>query len=84
DLRAERTLPEPVIDFLKHAPKDACPMDVLRTAISMLGLYDHRAKIGVGRAAQALDYLRWLVALDPSPVNIVVGKGARALLAKPF
>jgi citrate synthase len=39
-LRAERELPAPVIDFLKTAPKDANPMDVMRTAISMLGLYD--------------------------------------------
>ena len=39
-LRAERDLPGPVIDFLKAAPKDANPMDVMRTAISMLGLYD--------------------------------------------
>ena len=39
-LRAERQLPGPVIDFIKTAPKDANPMDVMRTAISMLGLYD--------------------------------------------
>src|SRR3954451_4849102 len=39
-LRAERELPGPVIDFIKSAPKDANPMDVMRTAISMLGLYD--------------------------------------------
>ena len=39
-LRAERELPGPVIDFIKAAPKDANPMDVMRTAISMLGLYD--------------------------------------------
>jgi citrate synthase len=39
-LRSQRQLPEPVIDFLKSAPKDANPMDVMRTAISMLGLYD--------------------------------------------
>jgi citrate synthase len=45
-LRAERALPQPVIDFLKTAPKDASPMDVLRTAVSMLGMYDQRAKIG--------------------------------------
>ena len=45
-LRAERNLPGPVIDFLKHAPREAAPMDVLRTAVSMLGLYDSRAKIG--------------------------------------
>src|SRR5947207_4844864 len=39
-LRAERELPGPVIDFIKTAPKTANPMDVMRTAISMLGLYD--------------------------------------------
>jgi len=39
-LRAERQLPDPVIEFIKSAPKDADPMDVMRTAISMLGLYD--------------------------------------------
>jgi hypothetical protein len=53
------------------------------SALSLVGL-NHRTKIGLGRAAQALDYLRWLVALDPSPVNIVVGNGTRVLLAKPF
>ena len=40
ELRGQRQLPGPVIDFLKSAPKDANPMDVMRTAISMLGLYD--------------------------------------------
>ena len=40
ELRSERQLPDPVIDFLKAAPKDANPMDVMRTAVSMLGLYD--------------------------------------------
>src|SRR4029453_4678267 len=39
-LRAERQLPGGVIDFLKSAPKTSNPMDVMRTAISMLGLYD--------------------------------------------
>ncbi|MGZ5553280.1 MAG: citrate/2-methylcitrate synthase, partial [Chthoniobacterales bacterium] len=39
-LRAERELPGGVIDFIKAAPKDSNPMDVMRTAISMLGLYD--------------------------------------------
>jgi len=39
-LRAERQLPHPVIEFIKSAPKDADPMDIMRTAISMLGLYD--------------------------------------------
>jgi citrate synthase len=45
-LRNDREIPQGVIDFLQAAPKDANPMDILRTAISMLGLYDKRAKIG--------------------------------------
>src|SRR3954462_15934505 len=40
ELRSQRELPGQVVDFLKSAPKDANPMDVMRTAISMLGLYD--------------------------------------------
>src|SRR5690606_32147164 len=35
-------LPQGVIDFLRTAPKEAAPMDVLRTGVSMLGLYDRR------------------------------------------
>lgn len=42
NLRSHRHLPQGVIDFIKSAPKDASPMDVLRTGVSMLGLYDHR------------------------------------------
>ena len=45
-LRAERSLPEGVIDFLRKAPKDGNPMDVLRTGVSMLGLHDPRVAIG--------------------------------------
>lgn len=45
-LRHSRDLPPQVIDFIKAAPHDANPMDVLRTGVSMLGLYDKRAKIG--------------------------------------
>jgi citrate synthase len=45
-LRTDRELPQGVIDFLKSTPKDANPMDVLRTAVSMLGIYDKRAKTG--------------------------------------
>ena len=40
ELRSQRELPGQVVDFLKSAPKDANAMDVIRTAISMLGLYD--------------------------------------------
>ncbi len=41
-LRAERELPQGVIDFLKAAPKDARPIDIMRTAVSMLGCYDQK------------------------------------------
>ena len=43
DLVAERELPGPVIDFLKSAAK-ANTMDMLRTAVSMLSLYDPEAQ----------------------------------------
>jgi citrate synthase len=42
DLAAERGLPVPVTDFLKGVQNNN-PMDVLRTAVSMLGLYDTEA-----------------------------------------
>jgi citrate synthase len=41
-LRAERELPQGVIDFLKTAPKDAKPIDIMRTAVSMLGCYNQK------------------------------------------
>lgn len=40
DLIAKRALPDKVVAFLKSVPKKANPMDVLRTAVSLLGLYD--------------------------------------------
>jgi citrate synthase len=43
-LVAERELPEEVNAFLRGVPKDAMPMDVLRTAVSMLSLYDSQAR----------------------------------------
>src|SRR6201981_253738 len=39
-LAAERKLDPAVIQFLRELPKGATPMDVLRTAVSALGLYD--------------------------------------------
>jgi citrate synthase len=45
-LHQNRGLPPQVIDFIKSAPQDASPMDIVRTGVSMLGLYDKRAKIG--------------------------------------
>ena len=40
ELRGSRALPKGVIDFLKKAPKKAQPIDIMRTAVSMLGCYD--------------------------------------------
>lgn len=39
-LAAERKLDPAVIEFLHKLPKGSTPMDVLRTAVSALGLYD--------------------------------------------
>ena len=43
DLVAERGLPAPVAEFLKGVPKSNA-MDMLRTAVSMLSLYDSEAQ----------------------------------------
>ncbi len=39
-LAASRKLPAPVVDFLRSLPKSASPMEVLRTAVSLLAIYD--------------------------------------------
>jgi citrate synthase len=39
-LRSLRELPDGVVQFIKTVPKNSNAMDVIRTAISMLGLYD--------------------------------------------
>jgi len=39
-LRSERELPRGLVDFIKSTPRNANPMDVMRTAVSMRGLYD--------------------------------------------
>jgi citrate synthase len=43
ELAEARALPDPVMAFLHSVPKDTLPMDVLRTAVSLLGIYDHDA-----------------------------------------
>lgn len=40
DLRAQRELPASLVAYLKSLPKTAKPMDVIRTGVSALGLYD--------------------------------------------
>jgi citrate synthase len=44
ELGANYALPPAVVDFLAGVPEGSAPMDVLRTAVSMLSLYDPMAK----------------------------------------
>ena len=39
-LRASRALPEPVLSLMRAFPKTATPMEVLRTVVSALSMYD--------------------------------------------
>jgi citrate synthase len=48
-LSAERELPRGLVDFIKSAPIRSNPMDVMRTAVSMLGLYDSGLSAEEGR-----------------------------------
>jgi citrate synthase len=40
ELSAQRALPQPVLDHIAAAPAGATPMDVLRTAVSMLAYFE--------------------------------------------
>jgi citrate synthase len=52
-LRSERGLPDGLIRFLTTVPRNAAPMDVIRTAVSMLGCFDtgfdERMRIDINR-----------------------------------
>jgi citrate synthase len=48
-LSGERELPQGIVDFIKSAPIRSNPMDVMRTAVSMLGLYDSGLNAEEGR-----------------------------------
>ena len=43
-LTSSRAIPPQVLDAMKHFPKTALPMEVLRTATSMLSMYDPEAE----------------------------------------
>jgi citrate synthase len=44
ELAANRKLPKAVLDHITGAPRKATPMDVLRTAVSMLSYYDRETE----------------------------------------
>jgi glycosyltransferase involved in cell wall biosynthesis len=52
------------------------------SALTTLALH-HGVPVGMGRAVQALEYLRWLAGVAPDVLNIVVSGGNRAGLARP-
>jgi citrate synthase len=43
-LASSRAVPQQVFDFMKTLPKKALPMEALRTAVSMLSMYDPEAE----------------------------------------
>src|SRR5262245_15662844 len=43
-LASSRALPSAITDAIRRMPKTALPMEVLRTAISMLSMYDSEAE----------------------------------------
>ena len=64
-LAAARTIPKPVEDFLATV-LHAAPMDVLRTAVSMLGLYDpeahdHSEAVNLRKAARLVSQAATIV-----------------------
>src|SRR5258708_4383600 len=66
-LGAERKLDPAIIDFLRGVPKGALPMDVLRSAVSAIGLYDSdRARnthdANVGKAIRLTSQIAMIVA----------------------
>ncbi|MEY2557470.1 MAG: hypothetical protein QOE34_895, partial [Verrucomicrobiota bacterium] len=65
-LRAERKLPEPVVEMLRLMPKNTHPMDMLRTGVSMLApfdpdLNDHSHEANVRKAIRLLARVSTLV-----------------------
>jgi citrate synthase len=68
NLVAARDLPAEVTAFLKGVPKGAAPMDVLRTAVSLLSLYDPMAGDMSTEAniAKAIKLMAWVSTLVTS------------------
>lgn len=80
-LRNNRELPSQVVDFLKSMPADAVPMDVLRTGVSMLGIFDDRAV--VGEPDEAVNHEVALAIIAKTPVIVAYYHRARQGLELP-
>ncbi|GAB4243519.1 MAG: citrate synthase [Candidatus Methylacidiphilales bacterium] len=79
ELKHERELPQGVVDFLRTCPKDAHPMDVLRTGVSMLGLYDS-GELG----EDALDVNRRRALSITSKIGVIAAYFHRARQGQPL
>ncbi len=79
ELRHERELPHGLVDFLRACPKDAHPMDVLRTCVSMLGLYDS-GELG----EDALDVNRRRALSITSKIGVIAAYFHRARQGQPL
>ncbi|MEI6417284.1 MAG: citrate/2-methylcitrate synthase, partial [Verrucomicrobiota bacterium] len=60
ELAAQRELPQGIINFILAAPRDANPIDVIRTAISMLSLYDKEGSRDSLNKTASFNHLRAL------------------------
>lgn len=60
ELAAQRDLPQGIINFILAAPRDANPIDVIRTAISMLSLYDKEGSRDSLNKTASFNHLRAL------------------------
>jgi citrate synthase len=82
ELAANRKVPRQVLDHIAAAPKKATPMDVLRTAISMLSFYDKETE-DISIEATQRKGIR-LVAQFPTVVAAIhrARKGREALAPK--
>ncbi|MDC7120175.1 bifunctional 2-methylcitrate synthase/citrate synthase [Cellulomonas fimi] len=67
--RSQRTLPDPVVDAVLALPTTCHPMDVVRTAVSVLGAHHPRAEdpsreANLAKSVQLLAQLPAVVAID--------------------
>lgn len=82
-LARRRALPSPLLALLRELPAQAVPMDVLRTAVSALGLFDPAVKDM--SAAATLEKAMRLTAMFPTILAAYhrIGQGREPLAPRP-
>ena len=71
----------PTNTVLAQTPAQILDLRIL-AGLTTVSLH-HGVRVGAGRALQALEYLRWLAAIAPDVLNVVVKNGCEAALARP-